>query len=142
MRTDGKIAPRLIADGLAACLLCGRHTPHKPPKYRGLYCSNACQQGDVFLRLTVPKIEAGSIRNRSTLYCCLVWRDGNACNGCGITDWRGQPLRFEVDHKDGCAANDEGSNLQLLCPNCHALTPHHGGRNRGRGRGSLGLSWR
>ena len=116
MRTDGKIAPRLIADGLAACLLCGRHTPHKPPKYRGLYCSNACQQA-YSLVVIVPEIEAGLIRNRRTLYRYLVRRDGNACAECGITDWRGQPLRFEVDHKDGCPANDKGSNLQLLCPN-------------------------
>ena len=41
---------------------------------------------------------------------------------------------LEVDHIDGDAENNQESNLRLLCPNCHALTPHFRNLNRGRGR--------
>lgn len=41
---------------------------------------------------------------------------------------------LEVDHIDGCHTNNHPSNLQLLCPNCHALTPTYKNRNKGNGR--------
>jgi predicted HNH restriction endonuclease len=39
-----------------------------------------------------------------------------------------------MDHIDGNSDNNTEENLRLICPNCHALTPSHKGRNRGRGR--------
>src|SRR5579862_6565739 len=41
---------------------------------------------------------------------------------------------IEVEHIDGDWQNNHLSNLTLLCPNCHALTPTFRGLNRGRGR--------
>lgn len=41
---------------------------------------------------------------------------------------------LQVDHMDGDSTNNCSSNLRLLCPNCHALTPTYGGRNLGNGR--------
>lgn len=40
----------------------------------------------------------------------------------------------EVEHIDGDWENNSLTNLTLLCPNCHALTPTFRGLNRGRGR--------
>ena len=54
--------------------------------------------------------------------------------GCGITTWLGQPVPLEMDHTDGDSDNNTEENLRLLCPNCHALTPTHKGKNRGHGR--------
>ena len=54
--------------------------------------------------------------------------------GCGITVWLGQPVPLEMDHADGNSDHNTEENLRLLCPNCHALTPTHKGRNRGNGR--------
>jgi len=32
---------------------------------------------------------------------------------------------LELNHKDGDHGNNSKGNLELLCPNCHALTPHY-----------------
>jgi DNA-directed RNA polymerase subunit L len=41
---------------------------------------------------------------------------------------------LEIDHIDGNPDNNTESNLRLLCPNCHSLTPYFRGLNRGKGR--------
>ena len=43
------------------------------------------------------------------------------CEECGITEWNGQELPFELDHVDGNHFNNELSNLRILCPNCHSI---------------------
>ena len=54
------------------------------------------------------------------------------CYNCGLTKWRDQPIPIELEHIDGNNKNNALSNLTLLCPNCHALTPTYRGRNIGR----------
>jgi len=46
----------------------------------------------------------------------------NQCEACGITEWMGNPLPFELDHIDGNRSNNCLDNLRMLCPNCHAQT--------------------
>lgn len=41
---------------------------------------------------------------------------------------------LEIDHADGDGSNHAPSNLRVLCPNCHSLTPSYRGRNAGHGR--------
>lgn len=43
------------------------------------------------------------------------------CVSCGIDEWNGQKLVLEIDHIDGQYWNNQQSNLQFLCPNCHSL---------------------
>lgn len=38
---------------------------------------------------------------------------------------------LELDHIDGDCQNNTFSNLRVLCPNCHALTPSYRARNKG-----------
>ena len=40
------------------------------------------------------------------------------------------PLSLEVDHIDGDNSNDDRSNLEALCPNCHSQTSTWRGRNK------------
>lgn len=47
------------------------------------------------------------------------------CEMCGCKDWLGQKLTLELHHIDGNRFNNDLSNLQILCPNCHSLTPNH-----------------
>jgi hypothetical protein len=54
------------------------------------------------------------------------------CNKCGIQDWNGEPLSFELEHKDGDKHNNVRDNLEVLCPNCHAQTSTWRGRNNKR----------
>jgi hypothetical protein len=56
------------------------------------------------------------------------------CNRCGGTEWLGQPIPLELEHRDGNSANNSLENLELLCPNCHALTPTYRGKNKNRKR--------
>ena len=44
------------------------------------------------------------------------------CACCGLSEWMGKPIPLEVHHKDGDSSNNEISNLEFLCLNCHALT--------------------
>lgn len=51
------------------------------------------------------------------------------CERCGNSEWQGQPIPLEVHHIDGNKKHNKLNNLQLLCPNCHALTPTYRGKN-------------
>lgn len=52
------------------------------------------------------------------------------CSICLNTTWNGLPISLELDHIDGDHSNNLLSNLRILCPNCHAQTPTHRGKNR------------
>nr|WP_308432137.1 HNH endonuclease [Streptomyces massasporeus] len=53
------------------------------------------------------------------------------CVTCGTGPWwNGKPLRLEVDHVNGDWWDNRPGNLQLLCPNCHAVTDTYRGRRR------------
>lgn len=54
------------------------------------------------------------------------------CNLCKNTHWLSELIPLELDHIDGNHDNNELSNLQLLCPNCHAKTPNYRGKNKKR----------
>jgi hypothetical protein len=51
------------------------------------------------------------------------------CECCLNTIWNDVPIPLEVHHKDGDKNNNDIDNLQLLCPNCHALTDTYKGKN-------------
>lgn len=52
------------------------------------------------------------------------------CYNCNLTVWLGKPIPIELEHIDGNTRNNLISNLTLLCPNCHALTPTYRGKNK------------
>lgn len=55
----------------------------------------------------------------------LIQSRGYKCECCGNTEWLGNLIPLEIHHKDGNRLNDKEDNLEVLCPNCHALTPNH-----------------
>jgi hypothetical protein len=58
------------------------------------------------------------------------------CATCGGTQWRGHRIPLELDHIDGDRYNNNLTNLRVLCPNCHALTPTYRGRYKALRRAS------
>ena len=53
------------------------------------------------------------------------------CEKCGLELWMGKPIPLELHHINGVHSDNRIENLQLLCPNCHALTDNYRGKNIG-----------
>lgn len=121
------------------CIVCGKVLNY------GKYCSGKCQSAAQNKELVTQWL-AGLItgNNNATINIQLVtavrrWcldRAGNKCELCGWAEVN--PITgkspLQIHHKDGNAKNSVPDNLQVLCPNCHSLTPTFGGSNRGNGR--------
>ena len=52
-----------------------------------------------------------------------------ACECCGLSEWRGEPLVLQLHHINGSRDDNRLENLQVICPNCHAQTENWAGRN-------------
>ncbi|MBD2724632.1 HNH endonuclease signature motif containing protein [Hymenobacter armeniacus] len=57
------------------------------------------------------------------------------CEGCGLAEWRNEAIPLELHHANGVNNDHRLTNLQLLCPNCHALTINYRGKNQRRTKG-------
>ena len=71
------------------------------------------------------KITSFKLRNR-------LIEDGyfeKKCCCCGLTTWLGEPIPLELHHKDGNKNNNNLSNLELRCPNCHYFTDTYKTKN-------------
>lgn len=53
----------------------------------------------------------------------------HVCEKCTLTMWNGEPIPLELHHIDGSRFNNQLSNLQLLCPNCHAQCDNNSGKS-------------
>ena len=60
----------------------------------------------------------------------LIQLRGHQCECCKNSQWLNLPINLELHHKDGDKSNNELTNLQLLCPNCHSYTDNYGSRNK------------
>jgi len=52
------------------------------------------------------------------------------CNKCHLSEWLGKEILLELNHINGIGYDNKKSNLELLCPNCHAQTPSFRGKNK------------
>lgn len=66
----------------------------------------------------------------------LIEHRGNKCEECGwnmVNPFTGN-VPIELNHIDGDFTNNKIDNLELVCPNCHALTDSYKGANKKKGR--------
>ena len=59
----------------------------------------------------------------------LIKEIGNICENCNLSKLLDIDIPLDLHHIDGNRTNNLLSNLQLLCPNCHALTDSFKGKN-------------
>ena len=77
-------------------------------------------------------LRRGKLENTSRLKRRLLtegWKQ-HRCERCGSAQWLGRPIPLELHHNDGDKTNNLLRNLELLCPNCHALTDNYRGKNK------------
>jgi transposase-like protein len=102
----------------------------------------AVKRGDLTTRPAAPPVTAylvrGQRRHRGNLKRRLIAAGlkHGACEICGISEWRGEPLALALHHLNGDGRDNRLENLQLLCPNCHSQTENFAGRNVARNGGT------
>ncbi len=62
----------------------------------------------------------------------LVKFRGHKCEDCDRVTWKNKDIPLEIHHIDGDRTNNVYENLQLLCPNCHAMTDNWRNRKTAR----------
>lgn len=93
---------------------------------KGIKTSNQYKTAEEYAQGTVVK---------SHILKLKLIRDGvkeEKCELCGLAEWQGVKIPLELHHKDGDHFNNEIENLQILCPNCHAIQNGNSGANVGR----------
>lgn len=112
-----------------SCLNCDK-------QIKGKYCNYFCQR-QYEKNIIFSKIENGDTSLQERQYKkYLILKFGNKCMECGwgeVHPVTGN-VPIQLEHIDGHSENNNLSNLKLLCPNCHSLTPTFGSLNRGNGR--------
>ena len=108
------------------------------------FCSNQCQSDykyRIYIKLWKNGDVDGSlgITTRGTSRHLKRFLREKFKNKCALCGWNKKnsithSVPLEIDHVDGNSENNLEKNLQLLCPNCHALTPFFRNLNKGSGR--------
>lgn len=118
------------------CKNCGKEI-----KFNQKYCSTKCQQEyryKTYIEKWKNGEESGTAKNGPTKQVKRYIKEkyNNQCCKCGwheINPITGK-VPVEIHHVDGNYKNNKEENLELLCPNCHSLTPTYKALNCGEGR--------
>lgn len=114
------------------CLNCGKEI--KPGRQ---YCNNKCQteyKRNLYIQRWKNGQETGVVGENDVAAAVRKYmfeKHNNSCEICGwniINPYTGL-VPLQIHHIDGDCKNNKEENLQLLCPNCHALTENFGSRN-------------
>lgn len=126
--------------GVKYCKNCGKEIPKSSSN---VYCSSECFQEHIFNERVKDwkenpyKYEKENMPSFIRKY--MMMKDGCKCEKCGWgeTNETTGNIPLEVHHINGDCTDNREENLQLLCPNCHSLTPNHGSLNRNSKRYKL-----
>ena len=107
------------------CVFCGKEGTQE-------YCSGKCR---IKHRWQIDKERWFAGENNFTwsyAYKALVEFRGKSCELCGWAEVHliTGNIPTEFHHIDGDNTNNRRNNVQLLCPNCHSLTPNFGSLNK------------
>lgn len=120
------------------CKWCGKKLNWSGRKFCSRECIHLFKEKDYIQKWLTGKITGcysnGELTNRIRKW--LIRESKNRCRKCswGKINKKTGLIPLTIDHKDGNPRNHKRSNLIVLCPNCHSLTPSYGGANKGNGR--------
>ena len=103
------------------CINCLNTVISRSKRNKHKYCSNKCQSDYL---LDKKFINGTNWSRRMGIY--LKELRGNKCENCGIENWNGKELTFQIDHINGDRKDNRYINLKILCPNCHTQRPTWG----------------
>jgi len=119
------------------CKYCGKETRNK------VFCSRDCNRKYVnenYIKLwkngKIPGYQKKSQAISPFVRNYLLEKANFKCSKCGFS---GENLKtkktiLQINHIDGNWENCKEDNLEVLCPNCHAMTETFGILNKGNGR--------
>ena len=121
----------------AHCVVCGKELDG----YKTVFCSNECRKEfeEQHYKEYIERWKKGEEPGHTASYKIhkyvkryLFEKNNNSCQECGwnrVNEHTGN-VPLQIHHIDGDCTNNSEENLQLLCPNCHALTENFGSRNK------------
>lgn len=121
------------------CIVCGTHVK----KGATTFCSSKCHKHHRYTEYIQRwkcglenGINAGGMAISPTIRRFLFEKQGPVCWHCGWSQINPVTKRvpLQVNHIDGDPLNNKEDNLELICPNCHSITPTFGSLNKGKGR--------
>ena len=142
---NSRRASKIKPDQIQSCLHCSKSVVRRPneiKKGHKLFCNKVCHQihkKSAIKNRTLSLFLKGEIKQRATLRKLVIERDGYKCSNCNNAKWLNKQIPLWLDHINGSASNNFPNNLRMVCLNCDALSDTFGGKNRGKGRKSLGL---
>lgn len=117
---------------IGSCDQCGNKT-----KNNNSFCNTTCYSeynyhikiNEQLSNLVNPE-STGTIKKQIRKY--LFKLHNNNCQKCGQSELniKTNTSPLTVHHIDGNTANNRFDNLELLCPNCHSITPNYGSLNK------------
>lgn len=109
------------------CLNCGNEFTHKSTS-KNKFCSIKCQ-GEYRSKKLIEDWKNGEYTGNSeylsdTIRIYLLEKNEYKCELCGFEGYNTLTNNtiLQIHHKDGDSSNNREENLQVLCPNCHAMT--------------------
>lgn len=128
----------------------GCYTAVKKRKYCSFKCSSEHRKQQTWLPKEqlidngITKLSENIESNNSIFKQYLIKKFGAKCMKCNwnnVNIYTGR-VPIELEHKDGDCTNNNLSNLELLCPNCHSLTATYKGANRREGGSKRYHMWK
>ena len=133
---------RISKYGTKYCLNCNKQLLGRKHYKTKLYCNNKCYNEYIYKKY-IDRWKNGLETGHTNTFMVsgyvrryLFEKYNNKCCKCEwseINIYTGK-IPLQINHLDGNWKNNKEKNLELICPNCHTLTPNYGSLNKGNGR--------